>query len=46
VDKIESQNPDIIFLDIQMPGKTGFDLLLTWKKLHMLSSQLLMMNMR
>jgi len=27
VDKIESQNPDIIFLDIQMPGKTGFDLL-------------------
>lgn len=27
VEKIESQNPDIIFLDIQMPGKTGFDLL-------------------
>jgi two-component system, LytTR family, response regulator len=27
VDKIDSQNPDIIFLDIQMPGKTGFDLL-------------------
>ena len=27
VDKIETQNPDIIFLDIQMPGKTGFDLL-------------------
>jgi two-component system LytT family response regulator len=27
VDKIESQSPDIIFLDIQMPGKTGFDLL-------------------
>src|SRR5215472_3940073 len=27
VDKIENQNPDIIFLDIQMPGKTGFDLL-------------------
>jgi two-component system LytT family response regulator len=26
-DKIENQNPDIIFLDIQMPGKTGFDLL-------------------
>lgn len=25
--KIESQNPDLIFLDIQMPGKTGFDLL-------------------
>jgi two-component system LytT family response regulator len=27
VDKIESQSPDIVFLDIQMPGKTGFDLL-------------------
>ncbi|HEY1871898.1 MAG TPA: response regulator [Chitinophagaceae bacterium] len=27
VDKIENQNPDVIFLDIQMPGKTGFDLL-------------------
>ncbi|MFT4156108.1 LytR/AlgR family response regulator transcription factor [Parafilimonas sp.] len=27
VEKIESQNPDIVFLDIQMPGKTGFDML-------------------
>jgi two-component system LytT family response regulator len=27
VDKIENQNPDVIFLDIQMPGKTGFDML-------------------
>lgn len=25
--KIETINPDLIFLDIQMPGKTGFDLL-------------------
>jgi len=27
VSKIESQQPDLIFLDIQMPGKTGFDML-------------------
>src|SRR5213080_3821115 len=27
IEKIEQQNPDLIFLDIQMPGKTGFDLL-------------------
>ena len=27
VAKIESQQPDLIFLDIQMPGKTGFDML-------------------
>ncbi len=25
--KIENQQPDLIFLDIQMPGKTGFDML-------------------
>src|SRR5215813_9861381 len=25
--KIEAQHPDLIFLDIQMPGKTGFDML-------------------
>jgi two-component system, LytTR family, response regulator len=27
IDKIEQHRPDLIFLDIQMPGKTGFDLL-------------------
>ena len=28
LEKIESLSPDLIFLDIQMPGKTGFDMLM------------------
>ena len=32
IEKIETQNPDIIFLDIQLPGKTGFDLLASLEK--------------
>lgn len=35
LEKIEEHNPDVLFLDIQMPGGTGFDLLQRLDKVPM-----------
>lgn len=32
LEKVETLNPDLIFLDIQMPGKTGFEMLTELEK--------------
>lgn len=32
LEKIETHDPDVIFLDVQMPGKTGFELLETMER--------------
>ncbi len=32
IEKIDTLSPDLIFLDIQMPGKTGFDMLCELEK--------------
>ncbi len=32
IEQVETLNPDLIFLDIQMPGKTGFDMLTELEK--------------
>src|SRR4029078_144963 len=33
IEKIKTQNPDLIFLDISMPVKNGFDLLKEFKEI-------------
>ena len=43
---INSQSPDLIFLDIQLPGKDGFQLLECWKMFRWSSLQQLSMNLQ
>ncbi len=45
IEKIASHQPDLIFLDIQMPGKTGFEMLTELEWVPRVILQLRLTNM-